>query len=320
MRQIVTKKTGLYFHRQHLLVSVVIFSLLTVVVLPIFTTQIDAQTLVAVNNTEAISTASDTAVDKVITASHPYISPNPVGLAGRVNIKANYSNNEIGIDSVRLDIQGPNIGSTDPQLAPTTISSSPMLLVFGTAENGIWSTNFTFPKYIPDGSYLYSLKITDKIGHVTMAGPYSSIILDRIKPDPPETTIVSAVDDKGRTLNNGSITNSPNITFTFQGTDKSGVIQSFQCNLDDIVVRSEHGHGEEQDEAPSTYSSCFNPDKVGIEAMGNYTYVDLGVGNHTFKVRALDNEYDLDSSPSSFSWVILPPPVSANPSSPTTIR
>lgn len=320
MRQIVTKKTGLYFHRQHLLVSVVIFSLLTVVVLPFFATQIDAQTLVAGDRTEAISTASDTAVDKVITASHPYISPNPVGPEGRVNIKANYSNNEIGIESVRLDIQGPNIGSTDPQLAPTTISSSPMLLVFGTAENGIWSTNFTFPQSIPDGSYLYSLEITDKIGHVTRAGPYSSIILDRIKPDPAETTIVSAVDDNGRTLNNGSITYSPNITFTFQGTDKSGVIQEFQCNLDDIVVRSEHGHGEEQDEAPSTYSSCFNPDKVGIEVMGNYTYVDLPAGNHTFKVRALDNEYDLDASPSSFSWVILPPPVSANPPSPTTIR
>jgi type II secretory pathway pseudopilin PulG len=320
VRQIVTKKTGLYFHRQHLLVSVGIFSLLTVIVLPFFTTQIDAQTLVAVNNTEAISTDSDTAADKVITASHPYISPNPVGPAGRVNIKANYTNNEIGIESVRLDIQGPNVGSTDPQLAPTTISSSPMLLIFGTAENGIWSTNFTFPKYIPDGSYLYSLKITDKIGHVTRAGPYSSIILDRIKPDPAETSIVSAVDDKGRTLNNGSITYSPNITFTFQGTDKSGVIQSFQCNLDDIVVHSEHGHGDEQDEAPSTYSSCFNLDKVGIEAMGNYTYVDLGAGNHTFKVRALDNEYDLDTSPSSFSWVILPPPVSANPPSPTTIR
>jgi type II secretory pathway pseudopilin PulG len=319
VRQIVIKKTGLYFHRQDLLVSVVIFSLLTVIVLPIFT-QIDAQTLVAVNNTEAISTASDTAADTVITASHPSISPNPVGPAGRVNIKANYSNSEIGIESVRLDILGPNVGSTDPQLAPTTISSSPMLLVFGTAENGIWSTNFTFPKYIPDGSYLYSLKIRDKIGHVTRAGPYSSIILDRIKPDLAETTIISAVDDKGRTLNNGSITYSPNITFTFQGTDKSGVIQSFQCNLDDIVVHSEHGHGDEQDEAPSTYSSCFNLDKVGIEAMGNYTYVDLGAGNHTFKVRALDNEYDLDTSPSSFSWVILPPPVSANPPSPTTIR
>jgi type II secretory pathway pseudopilin PulG len=316
VRQIVIKKTGLYFHRQDLLVSVVIFSLLTVIVLPIFT-QIDAQTLVAVNNTEAISTASDTAADTVITASHPSISPNPVGPAGRVNIKANYSNSEIGIESVRLDILGPNVGSTDPQLAPTTISSSPMLLVFGTAENGIWSTNFTFPKYIPDGSYLYSLKIRDKIGHVTRAGPYSSIILDRIKPDLAETTIISAVDDKGRTLNNGSITYSPNITFTFQGTDKSGVIQSFQCNLDDIVVRSVHGHGEEQDEAPSTYSSCFNPDKVSREAMGNYTYVDLGAGNHTFKVRALDNEYDLDTSPSSFSWVILPPPVSANPPSPT---
>lgn len=303
-----------------LLDSVAIFSLLTVVVLPFFTTQIDAQTLVAGDRTEAISTASDTALDKVITASHPYISPNPVGPEGKVNIKANYSNNEIGIESVRLDIQGPNIGSTDPQLAPTTISSSPMLLVIGTPENGIWSTNFTFPQSIPDGSYLYSLEITDKIGHVTRAGPYSSIILDRIKPDPAETTIVSAVDDNGRTLNNGSITYSPNITFTFQGTDNSGVIQSFQCNLDDIVVRSEHGHGEEQDEAPSTYSSCFNPDKVGIEAMGNYTYVDLGAGNHTFKVRALDNEYDLDASPSSFSWVILPPLVSANPPSPTTIR
>jgi hypothetical protein len=293
-------------------ILITLYSPLEVAALPGFALQADVQT----NNTLTSEydytgattglNANSTQVAKVVTGSHPYITPNPVGQAGKVNITVNYSDNTVGIDSIRLDIHGPNIGSTDPQLAPATIGSIPMLLVSGTPQDGTWNANFTFPTNSSDGSYLYSLTLTDKAGHVTTTGPYSSVILDRSQSDRPETRIVYATDYLGRTLSNGSVTDSPNITFTFQGIDRTGVIQAFQCNLDDIIILSEHGHGDDPGQASSPYAPCFSPTQVTSTASGNYTYTNLGAGNHTFKVRAYDNEYDFDTSPSNFSWVIVP--------------
>jgi uncharacterized protein (UPF0333 family) len=242
------------------------------------------------------------------TISPPFISPNPVGPAGRVNITANYSESGIDVVYIGVDIHGPNIGSTNPRLAPTTIGSISMKLISGTSRDGSWSGSFSFPNYLPDGNYLYSLTIKDARGYLTTAGPFSGIILDRNHPDSAETKIVSAVDGDGKTLPSGGITNSSNITILFEGTDKTGVIQSFECNLDDTIIFSEHGHDEDPDQASSPYSSCFDPLKVSAKSTGNESYDNLAVGNHTFKVRAIDNENDRDTSPSSFSWSILPFP------------
>jgi hypothetical protein len=242
------------------------------------------------------------------TISPPFISPNPVGPAGRVNITANHSESAMDVMAIGVDIHGPNIGSTNPRLAPTTIGSISMKLVSGTSREGLWSGNFSFPNYLPDGNYLYSLTIKDGKGYLTTAGPFSGIILDRNHPDSAETKIVTAVDGEGKTLRIGGTTNSPNITIVFEGTDKTGVIQSFECNLDDAIIFSEHGHGDDPGQASSPYSSCFDPLKVSAKSTGNQSYTNLGAGNHTFKVRAIDNENDRDTSPSSFSWSILPSP------------
>jgi hypothetical protein len=242
------------------------------------------------------------------TISPPFISPNPVGPAGRVNLTANHSQSGMDVKSIDVDIHGPNIGSTNPRLAPTTIGSISMKLVSGTSKDGLWSGSFSFPNYLPDGNYLYSLTIKDGKGYQTTAGPFSGIILDRNRPDSAETKIVTAIDGEGKTLPIGGTTNSSNITFIFEGTDKTGVIQSFDCNLDDTIIFGEHGHGEDPGQAASPYSSCFEPLKISAEATGNQSYTNLGAGNHTFKVRTIDNENDPDTSPSSFSWSILPSP------------
>jgi hypothetical protein len=242
------------------------------------------------------------------TISPPFISPNPVGPAGRVNLTANHSQSGMDVMSIDVDIHGPNIGSTNPRLAPTTIGSISMKLVSGTSKDGLWSGSFSFPNYLPDGNYLYSLTIKDGKGYLTTAGPFSGIILDRNRPDSAETKIVTAIDGEGKTLPIGATTNSSNITFIFEGTDKTGVIQSFDCNLDDTIIFSEHGHGEDPGQAASPYSSCFEPLTISAESTGNQSYANLGAGNHTFKVRTIDNENDPDTSPSSFSWSILPSP------------
>jgi hypothetical protein len=298
-----------------LLLSTLVYTMIIIVALPSSAFLINAQSskiLDPANKTNNVSGEYNANDKKIVTFNHPFISPNPVGPAGKVNITANYSESRIGIDSIHVEIQGPNIGSTNPQLLPITIGSVPMLLLSGTANDGIWGTNFSFPLSLPDGNYLYFVTITDKMGHVSTAGPYSSIILDRKKSDPSETTIVSALDGTGKSLSNGGVTSSPDITFTFQGTDKTGVIQYFQCNLDDIIMPSEHGHGDEETQIRSAYYPCFTPTKIAVGSTGNHTYANLGVGNHTFKVRALDNENDFDASPSSFSWTILPPPNAAS--------
>ena len=141
-----------------------------------------------------------------------------------------------------------------------------MKLVSGTSRDGLWSGSFSFPNYLPDGNYLYSLTIRDGKGYLTTAGPFSGIILDRNHPDSAETKIVTAIDGEGKTLPIGGTTNSPNITIVFEGTDKTGVIQSFECNLDDAIIFSEHGHGDDPGQASSPYSSCFDPLKVSAKS------------------------------------------------------
>jgi hypothetical protein len=238
--------------------------------------------------------------------SPPSISPNPVGSGGQVNISMNHSDSGIAVESIVVNIQGPNLGSTNPRLTPATIGSTAMRLESGSERDGLWGGNFSFPNYLPDGNYLYTLVITDSKNKVRTIGPFSGIILDRNEPDFPETMIVSAVDGEGKSIANGGITSASNITFTFDGTDNAGVIQLFECNLDNLTIFSEHEHEEDPDQLPSPYSSCFFPMKISAKVLGEHTYVNLGTGNHTFKVRAVDNEYDFDTTPANFSWNILP--------------
>jgi hypothetical protein len=180
-----------------------------------------------------------------------------------------------------------------------------MIPILNTSQHGLWTGNFSFADYLPDGNYLYSLIIIDRQGHVITEGPFSGIILDRNRPDNPETRIVYAVDSEGEAISDGGTANSSNISFSFEGSDNSGVIQAFECNLDDIEVFIEHGHEEGQNQLPSTYSSCSIPAQVSQKSAGNHTYTNLNPGNHTFKVRAIDNEYDTDTTPSNFSWNIV---------------
>jgi hypothetical protein len=69
-------------------------------------------------------------------------------------------------------------------------------------------------------------------------------------------------------------------TFTFRGNDGggSGVVR-FECSLDN---------------AP--FSACTSP----------VTLAALGIGNHSFAVRAVDAANNADASPAAFAWVIVP--------------
>jgi hypothetical protein len=236
----------------------------------------------------------------------PFVSPNPVGPLGRVNFLVNETGVSEATESINISIKGPNLGSTNPLLSPATIGSLSMIRLSNTSQDGLWVGNFSFPPALPDGNYVYTLTTNDRGGQESTTNSFSGIILDRNPPDFADTKIISAIDGDGKAISNNSITVSPNITFTFEGTDRSGVIQTFECNLDDIVIRSEHDHGEEPDQNLTTYSVCSIPSQIAAHVPGNHTYIDLSPGNHTFKVRAIDNEYEMDPTPSNLSWSIMP--------------
>jgi hypothetical protein len=237
----------------------------------------------------------------------PFVSPNPVGPPGQVNFRANETGVGKDVESVNISIKGPNLGSTNPLLSPKTIGFLSMIPLSNTSQDGSWTGNFSFPPSLPDGNYVYSLTTRDRTGQERTTDSFSGIILNRNPPDIADTNIVSAIDGHGKQVSNNSITASPNITFTFEGTDRSGVIQTFECNLDDIVIRSEHDHGDVPDQNLTTYSTCSVPLSIASHIPGNHTYAELTPGNHTFKVRAIDNEHDTDPTPSIFSWIVLPP-------------
>ena len=91
---------------------------------------------------------------------------------------------------------------------------------------------------------------------------------------PPDTSIISALDARGKPIANGGITTSRTITLRFTGTD-NGTITGFECRLD-----------------AGNFTSCLNP----------LTYTAVSRGTHTFQVRAIDNNGFRDPTPAIFKW------------------
>lgn len=96
---------------------------------------------------------------------------------------------------------------------------------------------------------------------------------------PPDTTITSALDGYGAAKSSGGSSLSNSITFTFTGTDATGVV-GYQCRRDGAA-----------------YASCTSP----------ISYSGLALGSHTFMVRAVDTAGNVDPSPASFTWAVITP-------------
>ncbi len=96
------------------------------------------------NNSLKISSEHSINSDDFSILSPPFISPNPVGSEGRVNILMNHSESGMAVESIVVNIQGPNLGSTNPQLTPPTIGSIAMHLESGSERDGLWGGNFSF--------------------------------------------------------------------------------------------------------------------------------------------------------------------------------
>jgi hypothetical protein len=101
---------------------------------------------------------------------------------------------------------------------------------------------------------------------------------------PTHTTITSATDGNGAAVQSGGSTVSTSITFQVTATPGTNPIAGFQCTLDG-----------------SSFSSCSTNNPATI------SYNNLAVGQHTFAVRAVDTQGNVDPTPASFTWTILTP-------------
>jgi hypothetical protein len=253
---------------------------------------------------------SNSNISRITTNNHPSVYPNPVGSAGKVRFSADYASSK-EIAEVRVDIRGPNLGSSKSNLVPPIVGSLSLTLVSGSTHDGVWNGTFTFPGYLPDGSYIYSLMTTSVSGITIQEGPFSGIVLDRYGDNTvqdSDTKIISAIDGSGKQIPVNGTSFSSNMTFIFNGTDKTGVVLEIQCNIDDTIILTGHEHAFDINMPMTTYSSCLVPNNIASQVTGSYSYSNLAVGNHTFKIRVLDNEYHTENTPDIFNWTILPSP------------
>ena len=99
---------------------------------------------------------------------------------------------------------------------------------------------------------------------------------------PPETAI-----EKGPDLT----TVRSDATFEFTASERNA---TFQCKLDAAAW------------APCAWTGVTN---ILTGTRGSISYTGLSVGTHTFEVRAVDLDSNIDQTPATYAWRVTPPPV-----------
>ena len=155
-----------------------------------------------------------------------------------------------------------------PDDAPNPAAST-LGLTFATHDSGV----FRFSIFGSDGS------------HTSLDFNAPLCLADNT---PPNTSINSAIDGHNKNVENGGLSSSDSITFSFDGTDNEE-IQGFKCKLDQNNVEN-----------------CDSPK----------TYPNLNEGKHAFSVLAIDTSSNEDPTPATFDWTIdITKPIVTVPSS-----
>jgi len=120
------------------------------------------------------------------------------------------------------------------------------------------------------GPHVFEVRAIDASGNPDVTPALFAWTVDA----PPETAITSAAGRQNRSISNGGTTSSNEITFAFTGSD-NGSVAGFECSLD---------------------GAAFAPRTSPVR------YPGVGKGQHTFKVRAVDNKGYRDPTPATFTW------------------
>ncbi len=152
-------------------------------------------------------------------------------------------------------------------------------------SNGLWQT--ALPVTDPEGRTLtIAVRAIDRAGRVSTIT--QNIGTNLSAADAPNTQI---------TATPGNPSNEATASFAFTGTSAARTVAVFSCQLDD---------GE--------YLACASP----------WTYSELSKGQHTFRVRAIDGDGNVDLTPAEFSWTVnasaLDATITASPANPSNSR
>lgn len=121
-------------------------------------------------------------------------------------------------------------------------------------------------------SHTFEVRAIDNVGNVDASPASYTWTIDAL----PNTTI---------TVNPTNPSKYTTATFEFTGTDPGSGVASFECQID-----------------AGGYSACSSPKD----------YLGLTEATHTFQVRAIDNNGNVDASPASYTWTInLNPTITA---------
>ncbi|HEU4448032.1 MAG TPA: hypothetical protein VFR94_25400 [Nitrososphaeraceae archaeon] len=108
---------------------------------------------------------------------------------------------------------------------------------------------------------------------------------------PPETLIISAIDNNGQNIPSGSTVSSQFISLIFVGVDDAGQIMDFQCSYDGQL--------------PYSCGSPFIIDNSLVVIPTNIPIVPSNNNTHTLLISAVDSSRNIDQTPASFVWTIV---------------
>jgi YVTN family beta-propeller protein len=188
-------------------------------------------------------------------------------------------------DIVQLDGSGSTNPSGDALTYQwTQIQGPDVTLSDSTAEK----PTFTAPLLGDPQNLVFELVVANEQG-VKSEPDRVTITVNLITP-PTATTITSATDGNGNTVEDKGSTVSTSITFQVTATKGTNDIAGFECSLDN-----------------SAFSSCAtsNPATINYDNLASDK-------KHTFQVRAVDTEGNTDPNPAVFEWTVLTPKQAIN--------
>jgi hypothetical protein len=166
---------------------------------------------------------------------------------------------------------GPN-GSTTSTSATFAFSSSEPNSTFECKlDTGAFASCSSPKSYsgLDTGSHSFSVRATDAAGNTD---PSPATRMWTIAPPADTTAPVTAIDSSPNGL-----TTATSASFAFSASEPGA---TFECQLDS-----------------GDYAACSSPK----------AYDGLAIGGHTFRVRAIDAAGNVDASPATAAWTILPP-------------